>query len=638
MHKYLLALWAFFCTAPSLFAQTQNGNAVWYFGRHAALKFAPGQTAPTPLGTNFMNTFEACASVTDAQGNVLFYSDAERIWNSANTVMPNGTDLGGNSSASQGVLAVPAVGSTQQYYVFTVDAKENNLLNSLRYSIVDMRLAGGLGDVARRAVPVALPAGTLATEHLTSVPHANGRDYWILVHGFNNNQFLAYALTASGLSATPVVSSIGPVLSPTITAQTGLLRASPDARKLAITTLLGGLTLFDFNPATGQVSNDISLITLAPGAPILEVRTMGVEFSADGSLLYSHEGATILQFDVLAGSPAAIRASRRSLGTLSNYIGHFLRGPDKRIYIAALNEYAVSVIDDGNSIPNARLLPRSVPLTIPRGPGYSTSAMSQYGLPNYLVGPVAPPIPTEVEDDFQILATPGCVGSPSSFRGYLRSSNRSLRTVSWKFLPDAAEYTGIQIAPVFSTPGTRAVEVTAELSDGNRLVLRRSIQIPPSATLRLRAETPTATLGCGEQAITLTAESNASGTYHWADDAAAPAVRQVSQPGVYRVRFESEAGCVLQDSITVTPPTTPCTLPNIITPNGDLTNQNLVMPGYEPGNWSIAVYNRWGRLVYQQASYHNDWQADGQPAGVYYYHLRHKRSQQELKGWVQVVR
>jgi hypothetical protein len=62
------------------------------------------------------------------------------------------------------------------------------------------------------------------------------------------------------------------------------------------------------------------------------------------------------------------------------------------------------------------------------------------------------------------------------------------------------------------------------------------------------------------------------------------------------------------------------------------------MPGYEPGNWSIAVYNRWGRLVYQQASYHNDWQADGQPAGVYYYHLRHKRSQQELKGWVQVVR
>ncbi|MFC7666861.1 gliding motility-associated C-terminal domain-containing protein [Hymenobacter humi] len=76
-------------------------------------------------------------------------------------------------------------------------------------------------------------------------------------------------------------------------------------------------------------------------------------------------------------------------------------------------------------------------------------------------------------------------------------------------------------------------------------------------------------------------------------------------------------------------------IPNIITPNGDGQNQTFkIGPDCVP---RLQVFSRWGQNVFESAAYHDEWNAHGQPAGVYYYLLSYPDGHR-LKGWVEVVR
>jgi gliding motility-associated-like protein len=76
--------------------------------------------------------------------------------------------------------------------------------------------------------------------------------------------------------------------------------------------------------------------------------------------------------------------------------------------------------------------------------------------------------------------------------------------------------------------------------------------------------------------------------------------------------------------------------PNIITPNGDNLNETFVVAGEQVGG-KLQLFNRWGRLVQQYENYQNEWSAQDQPAGTYYYCLTDRQGQ-TAKGWVEVVR
>jgi hypothetical protein len=56
---------------------------------------------------------------------------------------------------------------------------------------------------------------------------------------------------------------------------------------------------------------------------------------------------------------------------------------------------------------------------------------------------------------------------------------------------------------------------------------------------------------------------------------------------------------------------------------------------------SITDYN--GKLVYESNNYLNDWKAQDKnsndlPDGIYYYLLRNRSNNSELKGFIQVIR
>ena len=85
---------------------------------------------------------EASASVSDENGNLLFYTNGNTVYNRKHLEMLNGDFLAGNLSACQcAIVKVP--GNDSIYYIFTTDAVENNFQVGYRYSVVNVNRDNG---------------------------------------------------------------------------------------------------------------------------------------------------------------------------------------------------------------------------------------------------------------------------------------------------------------------------------------------------------------------------------------------------------------------------------------------------------------------------------------------------------------
>src|SRR5687768_1932810 len=82
-----------------LFSFSQKEANIWFFGTNAGLDFNSG--SPVAITGGMINTHEGCASVCDANGDLLFYSDGITVWNKNHQVMPNGSGLSGDYSSTQ---------------------------------------------------------------------------------------------------------------------------------------------------------------------------------------------------------------------------------------------------------------------------------------------------------------------------------------------------------------------------------------------------------------------------------------------------------------------------------------------------------------------------------------------------------
>ena len=80
----------------------------------------------------------------------------------------------------------------------------------------------------------------------------------------------------------------------------------------------------------------------------------------------------------------------------------------------------------------------------------------------------------------------------------------------------------------------------------------------------------------------------------------------------------------------------PFITPNVLTPNNDRKNDGFRFSGWS-SEISLRVYNRWGKMVYENESYKNDWDANNLPSGTYFYYVEDKQLNIKLKGWVDVL-
>lgn len=317
---------------PQAHAQYEN---VWAFGRNAGLDFNNGDPVPVLTAMTATNG-EACASVCDANGQLLFYSEGSYVWDRNHNLMPNGGDLlpgitgeSHTSSTSQGALIVPFPGDVTKYYLFSMTSMEywGPAFGKLYYSVVDMNLNGGTGDVVAGQKGVLVDSMLL--EKMTAL-QGDRCNIWLItgsITGPFSSVFRSYEIAASGINTTPVVSDTG--LGSAISS-CGIMVPSPDGSRVLATQTTGfgtgskGMALFDFDPATGILSNQMQLLN--------NTAAYGATFSSDGSKVYVNEtpSGIISQFDLTAGDQSSIVASRVPLG--AGEFTQLKRGPDGRIY------------------------------------------------------------------------------------------------------------------------------------------------------------------------------------------------------------------------------------------------------------------------------------------------------------------
>jgi hypothetical protein len=280
-----------------LFAQGENDN--WYFGYKAAVNFS--NSTPAAITNSVMETLEACGSVSDSNGDLLFYMSPQNIWNRDNQVMTNGNLVSYMDTAQQlAIVQNPA--NDNQYYVFTTGV--NGIVTStyrINYSIVDMSLGNigtngnTLGEVLYRfkQIPVLDDAGNLFTsEAITIVPNTDGVSYWVLIP--NDKRLYAYRLDANGFdNGNPVISNLNLPISGNHYA----IKASPKVYYSHYTHYIcispwadtyAGWNLpddyftnqvYSFNAATGEIVPDFYLEANA-------LRTYSAEFNRDASVLF----------------------------------------------------------------------------------------------------------------------------------------------------------------------------------------------------------------------------------------------------------------------------------------------------------------------------------------------------------------
>ena len=352
---FLLLLASLFCNYS--FAQGEADN--WFFGANVGINFSSG--TPQYVEGGQIDTLEGCASISDPQGLLLFYTDGSRVWNKNNRVMPNGTGLFGDDSSTSSGLIVPSPGNSNIYYIFTVDEPHHEVSEGpnkgLNYTVVDLTLNGGNGDVVvgQKNIPLitydssnSLENKYKCSEKITAVRSSDCNSFWVVTHFVN--KFYSFQIDAVGVNTEPI-ESIVPLIVPLSGYRRnalGYMKASPDGLNLAVahqgfaTTsgadAPGGVFLYDFDPATGVVTNELEVYNRSNGNS-----PYGVEFSRSGEKLYASitgggngRGLSeIVQYDLTSSD---IASSQVIIDDLSSYhAGAIQIAPNGKIYRTLFN-------------------------------------------------------------------------------------------------------------------------------------------------------------------------------------------------------------------------------------------------------------------------------------------------------------
>ncbi len=341
-------------TALATHAQGPANN--WYFGGGAGINFTT--SPPTVLNDGNLNTLEGCASISNDEGQLLFYTDGSVVYDRAGGIMENGTGLLGDQSSTQSAIIIPQPLSTTIYYIFTVDIlrvdlQENISSNGVNYSIVDFSVNPN-GVVTSKNNKLL----DYSAEKLSAVIKGCDSDtVWMVTLSTNStrvptnsasveslNTFYAYAVTPGGVSLNPVVSRLGFE----VYDRRGNLKFSPNGKKLAAAHANSGMHLLDFDSETGRVSNPTFInMNSTNSAPY------GIEFSPNSQFLYVHSSndgnpsappsshtSSLFQYDI---ENPNIESTQVLLDAQNIFRGSLQIGPDGRIYRALSSAYQIGL-------------------------------------------------------------------------------------------------------------------------------------------------------------------------------------------------------------------------------------------------------------------------------------------------------
>ena len=326
----------------------------WYFAARNSITFNGQAPANLPIGANDTTIstvpfLEGCATISDKNGHMLFYTDGQRIFNRNNQLITD--SLLSGPSSMQGGFIVPHPSQNNLYYVFYAengggDTTWHPTGGGFGYCIVDMNLNGGLGGVSGPLVNLL----NTSTEQIAAVKHCNNHDVWLVTHGFNmngtsSNEFYSYLITDNGILP-PIISAIGLTQSATgfLHGSEATLKISPKGNRIASACLdFGTIEYGEFDNNTGIISNlkDIS-------SPLMRY-PYGIEFSPDGNKLYAVAfnsyilPNSLYQYDLSSQIDSVIRNSITAVATFNSAAlpGALQLAPDGKVY-GTLQDYQIA--------------------------------------------------------------------------------------------------------------------------------------------------------------------------------------------------------------------------------------------------------------------------------------------------------
>ena len=411
----------------------------WYFGEMAGLDFNLNPPAAL-VDDNMMNSPEGCATISDSDGSLLFYTNGNTIWNKDHQVMVNGDSIGGDSTAAQSALILPFTDDETIFYVFSTEEVYGDFDYRVLLSIVDIK-----DDTARGSVVIkGIPLMDFNTERLTA--SVFGSPGWLLSHEFGNNNFKANFIDDSGIGET-IHTPLGTFLE-FLQEQhgTSYLRFQPGIARAA--NMIPGdnlVDLLDFDGGEGTFSNPRTLNTNEPSSTPL----YGLEFSGDGNRMYlttTGGSSKLIQYDldsIDGENPVEdIEATKFDGYAGGSGYGALQRGPNGVIYLAVDNSGSVLTID--------------APAGDDDGASFNTTGtdlggrISRLGLPNFTQSVNDPSQPP----GFTVESA--CLGQPLTL---LATGTSDIDEFEWTFDEFASPQAGVgdSIQVTYSTTGPHTI-------------------------------------------------------------------------------------------------------------------------------------------------------------------------------------
>jgi len=383
-----------------IFCLGQKQDRIWIFGDHAGIDFRDtANVISFYSGLNGIQVKASCASISDLNGNLLFYVAADqlalqgtRVFNRNDAIMLNGDGLNCHPAMGQGLLILPFPEDTNKYYIFTKGYVASKV--DLYYSIIDLTLDNSMGGVVSKNT---LIPGDSLTSRNTAIKHANGRDWWLIQQRWDQDEYLKFLITPDGIQG-PFKQATG---NPKPKEEWyGTSYFSRSGNKLVSVGYYGNINLMDFDRCTGDISN---YRQIGPGVFSYENSYLGCAFSANENVLYvsnvyPYPNKYVYQYDLTAPD---ISASKQIINMypdtgLLQYVqhGHMLLGADNKIYVSKGNGSG----PNSNTVYTQNIDVILNPDVV--GPGcnyrsnhlYLNGGRTTYGLPNmvnYNLGPVA---------------------------------------------------------------------------------------------------------------------------------------------------------------------------------------------------------------------------------------------------------
>ncbi|MDR0802820.1 gliding motility-associated C-terminal domain-containing protein [Fluviicola sp.] len=585
-----------------LFAQKEAAN--WILSPNSLLNFNSSPPTLSYAPALPFSTWESAASISDANGNLLFYTDGDTVRGADGNILPGGEDVSYIpalllESTTQGALFLQKPGSSNLFYLFSLGHYQEGYGKGLfSYSVIDKNLNGGLGSVISKYNH--LCQDTLA-EKMTATKHCNGRDFWIVIVkciatklqdgvpiGFNYlTEFQSYLLTENGVQASPVKSVLK-----THAVRLGQMKFNNKGDELAFADE-EFLTLLAFDKSSGKVS-------LKSERKLPLKNGYGIEYAPNDQLIYINEK----QYDI----------STNTLISVYNYPNpsQLQRGPDGKIY--ANNQVSSNPVIYSNSganftwsyaNSNAMLYQRQdstlgiAAIENPDISGIGCQPNLNYASlenPAYF-NKFSMPLPNFPSFYFnhpvsEFSYNGICTGEPFQF--FLNNTNIVPDSVHWVFHDTGYEVTAL--SPTFTFPVSGEWQVTctvytngiamsstqcADVCGPNNVSLPEKINLcevaAPFELNALNVCTSEYLWSTGDTTAAITIREE--GTY---------TVQATNSCGVYTYSVEVFKG---DDCKVLTE------IPNIITVNDDQTNDVFSIKVKNAKHLNYSVVNRWGNLM-----------------------------------------